>query len=399
MIRMVSTWDKKEYNVAEVSDFLPVMKFAKGFFCIDFQEYCSKSDDVRKVYLAYNFALNLLDALNDCTDVYGTKVRNGKEMIQNFINHVPASKDDVTTECMKSVPDSLDYSTDWDEIEKYFTKEAVYALFNRPILGNEQAAYYVNAWNEAFNTAMQEHTSKAEETVMVLVPKANIKSVKNAPDKAAIKIGLNINSLGLDSNYRTIGHLFVKKDELKDSTSCPKFACVVMNASKMYSISVGNSAKNRRYFEMTGKSVAESNQSYMNARNRKFAQIKESERENKMIQQSMNAEKQTQIAKDIIMLPLGKGGIIPIKNQPDHMKATIGLKSGYGKFGRIYFSAKLLKDSTLNDNVTFLPLGYDMKYPIKIRDYSGKERTVMMTGKEIVDANRAYLNKKCTTKK
>ena len=57
MIKMISTWDDKEYELPEFTDFLPIMDFAEKKFGMNFCNYKRTCADARTVYNAQSFAI------------------------------------------------------------------------------------------------------------------------------------------------------------------------------------------------------------------------------------------------------------------------------------------------------------------------------------------------------
>ena len=392
MIKMISTWNEKEYELPEFTDFLPIMEFAEKRFGMNFCNYKRTCADTRTVYNAMEFAIRAWRKL-DKLDVLSDDDVHAKELMDNFIDNIPVSESDAMTECTNNVPAELYYESDWQEINKCFTKEAVYALFDCPILSDKQTDYYVNAWDEmfkSFHAAMDDFTTKKTETVTISVLKRSVAPIRKHPDKRVVKINFDTESIGLDPIYGNVGRVFISEDEITESKSNPKLCNVVLDANKTYSLSFGTSAENGRYLQMTGKTIAESNQTYVKAKQAAWVAARAKKHDTARIQQTENQNEKN----NIVLLSLGKTGIKPVEMYSDRMQAVIGLRLERTIFGRIHFEANQLKDSMTNDKITYLPLSIDIKYPIRVRDATGKDYNLLLTGQEIVDANQAYAQEK-----
>ena len=92
-----------------------------------------------------------------------------------------------------------------------------------------------------------------------------------------------------------------------------------------------------------------------------------------------------------VMLPISKSLIKTVKNKPDVKHASIGLNSEHGEFGRMFFPEKVLKNSKTNPNIAYLPMNADKPYRVTFGNSRDNQETVMMTGKEIADANHSYM--------
>ena len=92
-----------------------------------------------------------------------------------------------------------------------------------------------------------------------------------------------------------------------------------------------------------------------------------------------------------VMLPISKSLIKTVKNKPDVKHESIGLNSEHGEFGRMFFPEKVLKNSKTNPNVAYLPMNADKQYRVTFGNSKDNQETVMMTGKEIADANHSYM--------
>ena len=150
MIKMISKWDEKEYELPELSDFLLILNFAEKRFDMNFFEYKRICVDTRTIYNANNFAHNVLRKLKSLDNLSADDLQ-AKQMISDFLHHVPISYVDVEMEIdIKFVP----VGTPWNEFDKYHTKENAYALFHCPILEDTQTDYFANAWDKAWNTFM-----------------------------------------------------------------------------------------------------------------------------------------------------------------------------------------------------------------------------------------------------
>lgn len=91
-----------------------------------------------------------------------------------------------------------------------------------------------------------------------------------------------------------------------------------------------------------------------------------------------------------VMLLMNQSIIKSVKDKPDTKYATIGLNSECGKYGTLFFPAKMLRKSKANPNYTYLPMNADKAYTVVFGNRKEDRKYIKMTGKEIVNANHDY---------
>ena len=91
-----------------------------------------------------------------------------------------------------------------------------------------------------------------------------------------------------------------------------------------------------------------------------------------------------------VMLLMNQSIIKSVKDKPDTKYATVGLNSENGKYGTLFFPAKMLRKSKANPKYTYLPMNADKAYTVVFGNRKEDRKYVKMTGKEIVNANHDY---------